>query len=48
MLSNQTANTYCMLIPLLVLASSASDGGLANSASLITLHVKVDHPIGVF
>ena len=37
-----------MPIPLLVLASSASDGGLANSVSLITLHLNVDHPTGGF
>ena len=30
------------------LASSAGDGGLANSASPITLHLNVDHPIGGF
>ena len=35
-------------MPLLVLASSASDGGLACSASLITLHLNVDHPTGGF
>ena len=43
-----TANSYCMLMPLLVVASSASDGGLASSASLITLHLNVDHPAGGF
>ena len=47
-LLNHTANAYCMLMPLLVLASSARDGGLACSASLITLHLNVDHPTGGF
>ena len=37
-----------MLIPLSVLASSAGDGGLANSASLITLCLNMDHPTGGF
>ena len=35
-----------MLMPLSVLASSAGDGGLACSASLITLCLNVDHPTG--
>ena len=37
-----------MLMPLSVLASSASDGGLVSSASLITLCLNVDHPKGGF
>ena len=41
-----TANSYCMLMSLLILAPSASDGGLASSASLITLHLNMDHHTG--
>ena len=37
-----------MLMPLSISASSGSDGGLASSASLITLHLNVDHPTGFF
>ena len=43
-----TANSYCMLMSLSILASSASDGGLASSTSLIILHLNVDHPTGGF
>ena len=37
-----------MLMPLSVSASSAGDGGLASSASLITLCLNMDHPTGGF
>ena len=37
-----------MLMPLLVLASSAGDGGLACSASLNILCLNVNHPTGGF
>ena len=43
-LPKYTANSYCMLMPLLVLGSSASDGGLTCSASLIILCLNMDHP----
>ena len=35
-------------MPLSILASSASDGALASSASPIILHLNVDHPTGGF
>ena len=47
-LTKCTANSYCMLMSLLILAPSASDGGLASSTSLITLCLNVDHPTGGF
>ena len=37
-----------MLMSLSVFASSASDGGLASSASLITLCLNMDDPTGGF
>ena len=43
-----TANIHCMLIPLSVLASSASDEGLACSVSLIILCQNSDHCTGSF
>ena len=37
-----------MLMPLSISASSASDGGLVSSASLITLCLNADYPTGGF
>ena len=42
------ANIHYLLILLLVLGSSAGDGGLACSASLTILCLYVAHPIGGF
>ena len=42
------ANTHYLLILLLVLGSSASDGGLACYASLTILDLYVAHPVGGF
>ena len=42
------ATIHYLVILLLVLGSSAGDGGLACSASLIILCLYVAHPIGGF
>ena len=47
-LPKYTVNSYCMLMPLLVLVSSAGDGGSCLLCTLIILHLNVDHPTGGF